>query len=89
VIRGGIRDASERAEFEIVFSFTFLACDCLEKTIEIVGCVIDIPFNVIIGEPDIIKYNLLPVLLFRYANMNISSNANTNINLVSSDAVDK
>jgi hypothetical protein len=55
--------------------------------IEILGRVIDTPFDVIIGEPDIIKYNLLPVLLFRYANMN--SNSNTNINLVSSDAVDK
>jgi hypothetical protein len=57
------------------------------NNLKILGCEIDISFDVIIEEPDIIKYNLLPVLLFCYGNMN--SNSNANIKLVSSDVVDK
>jgi hypothetical protein len=57
VVQGGEGDASERAKYCKFFPLTFLVCDRLEEMIEILGCVTDISFDLIIGEPDKIKYN--------------------------------
>ena len=46
---------------------SFLASSGLEETIELDGIVLDIPFDVIVGEPDIIRYDLLPIVMARYS----------------------
>ena len=64
---GAVGSDCKRATRIVRFLLSFLASSGLEETIELDGIVLDIPFDVIVGEPDIIRYDLLPIVMARYS----------------------